>query len=481
MLKKLLILAVCSLPAWSANTTLTRTVTGPDGLPASGTAFYKLTAPCMSGGSYVASETKIVRFIGAFSVSIVPNDTCIPAGTSYTVGWTIGNAITAETWVVPTSASPLDVSSVIVSIAPIPTPYPLLNLSQLNSVGAASGDDICFNGAIYAPCLAVHGPTGAQGATGAAGSAGAAGPTGAAGSNGSNGAAGATGTQGVAGPTGSAGTNGSAGATGSNGAAGATGPAGTTGSQGVAGPTGSAGSNGAAGATGSAGTNGSNGAAGATGSAGATGATGPTLFPVNAQTATYQALAADFTACKTISVASGTFTITLVASSSQPANGACIRIVSYSSGVVTIAVSGQNLNGGIASLTLPAASAIAPSGAWIVSDGTNYEATIWKTGIPTTATYAVGGGGCGTWTSATSGNPSPGVMAGTFVSGVSGTCQITVNFSTAAPHAWVCGRAGIDVTTGGVISQIAPLSTTDCLFSGATTSGDTVTWMAISQ
>lgn len=94
----------------------------------------------------------------------------------------------------------------------------------------------------------------------------------------------------------------------------------------------------------------------------------------NAQTATYQALAADFSGNKTITVASGTFTVTLVASGSQPPAGQFIRVVNYGSGVVTIARSGQNINGGTTSLTLPAGSATAPTMAFVVSDATNYFA-----------------------------------------------------------------------------------------------------------
>ncbi len=101
-----------------------------------------------------------------------------------------------------------------------------------------------------------------------------------------------------------------------------------------------------------------------------------TLFTVNPQTATYQVLAADFAACKTISVASGTFTITLVASGSQPPNGQCVNIVNYGSGTVTIARSGQNINGGVSSLSLTAGSATAPTNATVWSDGTNYFATV---------------------------------------------------------------------------------------------------------
>lgn len=99
-----------------------------------------------------------------------------------------------------------------------------------------------------------------------------------------------------------------------------------------------------------------------------------TLFNKNAQTSTYQVLAADFNLCKTITVASGTFTITLVDTATQPADGKCVRIINYGSGVVTIARSGQNINGAASNLTLAAGSASAPTGAWIISDGLVYFA-----------------------------------------------------------------------------------------------------------
>lgn len=115
-----------------------------------------------------------------------------------------------------------------------------------------------------------------------------------------------------------------------------------------------------------------------------TGGGGAPTFPTNPQTATYQVVTGDFSACKVIPVASGTFTITLVASGSQPTNGQCIWVVNYGSGVVTIARSGQNINGGTANLTLNAASATAPTGAFIDSDGTNYFGQLF--GAPSSST-----------------------------------------------------------------------------------------------
>jgi hypothetical protein len=98
------------------------------------------------------------------------------------------------------------------------------------------------------------------------------------------------------------------------------------------------------------------------------------LSAVNPQTSAYQAVASDFSRYVTITVASGSFTITLVASASQPPAGQYIQVINYGSGTVTVAPSGQNINGGSSSITLPPGSALAPSYAMIESDGTNYFA-----------------------------------------------------------------------------------------------------------
>lgn len=132
------------------------------------------------------------------------------------------------------------------------------------------------------------------------------------------------------------------------------------------------------------------------------------LSATNPQTATYQVLAADFSNYKTILVASGTFTITLVASGAQPADGQYINILNYGSGVVTVARSGQNINGVAGNLTLNAGSATAPTSATISSNGTNYFAAIDEGTVGTVtqiaATAPLGGGpinGSGTVTCTT--------------------------------------------------------------------------------
>lgn len=115
------------------------------------------------------------------------------------------------------------------------------------------------------------------------------------------------------------------------------------------------------------------------------------LFATNAQTSTYQVLAADFAACKTITIASGTFTITLVASGSQPTTGQCITILNYGTGVPTLARSGQNLNGAASNLTGTAGSASIPTGWRVYSNGTDYIAEV----------IGVAGSGSGTVSSGT--------------------------------------------------------------------------------
>jgi hypothetical protein len=97
------------------------------------------------------------------------------------------------------------------------------------------------------------------------------------------------------------------------------------------------------------------------------------LSAVNPQTSTYAVTTSDFSNYKLIAVASGTFTITLTASGSQPPAGQYVTIVNYGSGVVTVSRNGQNLNGGTGSFTLNAGSAAAPSTTEVWSDGTNYE------------------------------------------------------------------------------------------------------------
>lgn len=98
----------------------------------------------------------------------------------------------------------------------------------------------------------------------------------------------------------------------------------------------------------------------------APGGGGAPTFPPLAKTTTYQVLAADFSACKTITTNSTAFTITLVASTSQPTAGQCIWILNYGNANITVAPSGQNINGAGSNV------AVYQGLAFVVSDGMNY-------------------------------------------------------------------------------------------------------------
>lgn len=105
-----------------------------------------------------------------------------------------------------------------------------------------------------------------------------------------------------------------------------------------------------------------------------------------------------FNSGTTVGVPSGTFTITLSSTQPPTTNGAHADIINYGTGVITLATSGQNLNGGTSSITVPAGSATAPTGAHIVWDGTNYEAAVWGAPVstgPSDTTVSVSSGSQG--------------------------------------------------------------------------------------
>jgi hypothetical protein len=131
-MRRLLCTLLLAAPGWASLTTVTQSVKAPDGTPASGTVYIRITAACNSGGDYIGDKTLTVKFTGgAFAVRLVPNDTCNPAGSSYSVSWQLtGGKTWSETWVVPTSTASVSVDAVRVEV--VPAREVKLRLAQLD-------------------------------------------------------------------------------------------------------------------------------------------------------------------------------------------------------------------------------------------------------------------------------------------------------------------------------------------------------------
>lgn len=165
-LSRLLIgLALCA-PLWATTTTVTQTLVGPDGNPASGNAAIHITAACSYAGSYVGDKTITVKFspsgspaVTTFTVALVPNvaaDGTINgsggcAGTSYTVSWnfTGGVQLPSETWVVPVSPTPVSIDAV--KTGPVAPPTTTINPSQISTAGGTVGQTMCLTTSGWAP------------------------------------------------------------------------------------------------------------------------------------------------------------------------------------------------------------------------------------------------------------------------------------------------------------------------------------------
>lgn len=138
-MRKVFCMLLLAAPGWAALTTVTQSVKAPDGTPASGTVYIRISAACNSGSDYIGDKTLTVKFTnGAFSAHLVPNDTCDPAGTSYSVSWQLtGGKTWPETWVVPTSVTPVTVDAVRVEVPPVPELKFLLAQLDLGAVDPA--------------------------------------------------------------------------------------------------------------------------------------------------------------------------------------------------------------------------------------------------------------------------------------------------------------------------------------------------------
>jgi hypothetical protein len=153
--------------------------------------------------------------------------------------------------------------------------------------------------------------------------------------------------------------------------------------------------------------------------------------------------ASDFATFASKYINSGTFTVTLVASGSQPANGQAVLIENFGTGTITVARSGQNINGAAGNIPLTAGSATAPTGGIFISDGTNYEY------------YPLGGSGGASGVTSFTGDgallnnsASTGPVTATLVNAGAGTVWGNNTGSSASPSYTPTPNLGVSGTAG---------------------------------
>jgi hypothetical protein len=134
--------------------------------PLNGTLYegrIQITAPDMThlGKTYVRSTREYVVTAGNFAASLVPNDVALPAGTSYSVRFVPNSGSPwTQTWVVPTSGTPLKINQVRVNTPP--STSLLVLLQQLSTEGATEGSCLQFSGGAirWVPGCSATSPTG---------------------------------------------------------------------------------------------------------------------------------------------------------------------------------------------------------------------------------------------------------------------------------------------------------------------------------
>jgi hypothetical protein len=114
-------------------TTIADALYDPTGKPLAGTlVITNQTTFASADGFQILAGNQITVSVtnGAFSVGLVPNVGATPSGTSYRVSYYVGGLHTAETWVVPQTPNPANLSSVRALAPPLPSSQ--LPITQVN-------------------------------------------------------------------------------------------------------------------------------------------------------------------------------------------------------------------------------------------------------------------------------------------------------------------------------------------------------------
>lgn len=178
MKQALLTLLLLAGVAGAANTTVTGTVTGPDGNPLNGWATVVISSPCIGAGVRVGTNQvrySIVAGVATIPISLVPNanqttgDTCGGTGapppggvppTWYIVQFGVVNGVPLWTddWQIAQVGGSVTMTSVLFYNAPV-NPPGLVNVRQLYPPGLA-GSSLCSDGIGYSPgtCNSGAGP-----------------------------------------------------------------------------------------------------------------------------------------------------------------------------------------------------------------------------------------------------------------------------------------------------------------------------------
>jgi hypothetical protein len=133
---------VALLAPLGAQTVIRETkVQAPGGVPiTNGTIVLTPTVPFVAAdGVRVEMQPQAFNIVnGAVTIPLEPNDTASPAGSAYKAVYTfnVSNRRT-ETWVIPTSSTPLPISSVAQSVSP--PANAAVQWGQMNAAGLANG------------------------------------------------------------------------------------------------------------------------------------------------------------------------------------------------------------------------------------------------------------------------------------------------------------------------------------------------------